>query len=229
MRPVRRLVESHRVWQRIVGSSLAVGLRVMPAQHDERFEAASQEDLRRWLSANQDRKDGIWLVTYKKGDERYIAYDDIVLELIAHGWVDSQPRALDGKRSMRRIASRSPKSSWSKSNRDRVERLEASGRMTKAGRQAVMAAKASGAWDHNAGAEALLVPDDLARALAAADAGETFEAFPPSSKRIILEWIAAAKRPKTRQRRIVETAEKAAKGERANHFRSQLKKPRSAR
>ena len=45
-------------------------------------------------------------------------------------------------------------------------------------------------------AERLEVPDDLAAALATnADAKRFFEAFPPSSKKIILTWIASAKRP----------------------------------
>ncbi|WP_344110638.1 YdeI/OmpD-associated family protein [Kribbella alba] len=34
-----------------------------------------------------------------------------------------------------------------------------------------------------------------------------FEAFPPSSKRLILQWIALAKRPETRARRIADAAE----------------------
>ena len=46
-----------------------------------------------------------------------------------------------------------------------------------------------------------------------------FEAYPPSSKKIILEWIKNAKRPETRQKRIKETAEKAEDNVRANHYR----------
>jgi uncharacterized protein YdeI (YjbR/CyaY-like superfamily) len=41
-------------------------------------------------------------------------------------------------------------------------------------------------------------------------------AFPPSPKRLILEWIAQAKKPETRQRRITKTVEMAARNERAN-------------
>ncbi|MEQ1607646.1 MAG: YdeI/OmpD-associated family protein [Hyphomonadaceae bacterium] len=51
----------------------------------------------------------------------------------------------------------------------------------------------------------------MARALHAGTSAKiNFEAFPSSSKRIILEWISAAKRSETRARRNAETAEKAA-------------------
>ena len=188
---------------------------------DVRVEVASREALQTWLAANRDRREGVWLVTFKKGypHGRYLPYDQIVEELLTQGWVDSQPRALDATRSMRRIAPRNPDSAWSKANRERVIRLEQQGRMRPAGREVVAAAKASGAWTRNMAAEALVVPQDLAKALQATGAREQFDAFPPSSRRIILEWIEAAKRDETRSRRVQETAEKAARGERANHYR----------
>ncbi|MEO7979905.1 MAG: YdeI/OmpD-associated family protein, partial [Sporichthyaceae bacterium] len=38
---------------------------------------------------------------------------------------------------------------------------------------------------------------------------------PRSAKRSALEWIVQAKRPETRARRVLDTADKAARGERA--------------
>jgi uncharacterized protein YdeI (YjbR/CyaY-like superfamily) len=46
-----------------------------------------------------------------------------------------------------------------------------------------------------------------------------FTAFPRSVKRGILEWISNAKRDETRQKRISETVELAAKNIRANQYR----------
>ena len=92
--------------------------------------------------------------------------------------------------------------------------------MTDAGRAAVAEAKRNGAWTALDAVERLEVPDDLAAALAAnADAARHFEAFPPSSKKIILTWIASAKRDETRERRIAETVELVAQNIRANHYR----------
>ena len=58
-------------------------------------------------------------------------------------------------------------------------------------------------------------PGDLAARLAADDAaGRHFAAFPPSSQRLILAWVADARRPETRERRIAEAVACAARGER---------------
>jgi uncharacterized protein YdeI (YjbR/CyaY-like superfamily) len=51
------------------------------------------------------------------------------------------------------------------------------------------------------------------------DARKHFDAFPPSARRAILEWIDAAKRPPTRAKRSEETARLAERNERANRWR----------
>ena len=185
----------------------------------DRIAVASRDELRGWLGRHGDRKDGIWLITAKKGHADYLAYDFIVEELIAYGWVDGQPRGLDDTHSARRIAPRDPSSTWSKANRERVARLEEAGAMTERGRALVEAAKRNGAWDRTTAAEDGRVPDDLAAALDRAGASETFDGFPPSSKRIILEWIAEAKTDRTRTKRIEETTSEAKLGRRAHHYR----------
>ena len=64
------------------------------------------------------------------------------------------------------------------------------------------------------------VPPDLAFALAEDPvAASFFDSFPPSSKRIILEWIANAKRPETRSTRVAEAVRLAHDDIRANHYR----------
>ncbi len=50
-------------------------------------------------------------------------------------------------------------------------------------------------------------------------AREKFEAFPKSVRRAILEWIATAKKPETRAKRVEETASKAQINERANQWK----------
>ena len=68
---------------------------------------------------------------------------------------------------------------------------------------------------------ALEIPRDLAEALDAYPvAGRFFDAFPPSSQRIILKWIAGARRSETRLQRIDATVRLAAQNVRAHHWRS---------
>lgn len=193
-----------------------------PGTDLERVFVTSRAEWRRWLSANHRQTAGIWLVTYKKAadPERYLSYDDIVEEAICFGWVDSLPRALDAERSMRLVAPRRPKSAWSAVNKARVKKLIEAGRMKPAGLAAVERAKADGSWSKIDHVEAQVTPPDLVRALAGhAGATAYFDAFPRSSKRIILEWIASAKTEATRKKRIEETALLASRNRRANHWR----------
>jgi len=192
--------------------------------HDdrERVEVNSRAEWRRWLAAHHAQTNGVWLVTYKKtaDPKRYLSYDDIVEEAICFGWVDSLPRTVDAKRSMRLVAPRRPKSAWSAVNKARVEKLARAGKMAPSGLAAIERAKADGSWSKLDAVETLVVPPDLARALARhGRASEHFASFPKSSKRIILEWIASAKTEATRRKRVEETTRKAAENRRANHWR----------
>jgi uncharacterized protein YdeI (YjbR/CyaY-like superfamily) len=112
-----------------------------------RVEVASRQELHDWLAAHGHLSPGIWLVTAKRVDpERHVAYGEIVEEAICFGWVDSRSRSLDDRRTMLLLTPRRPRSNWSRSNRERVARLTAEGRMQPAGLAAVEAAKAQGTW-----------------------------------------------------------------------------------
>jgi uncharacterized protein YdeI (YjbR/CyaY-like superfamily) len=186
----------------------------------ERVHAETVEQWRAWLHANHATSTGVWLVSWKKRTGRpAVAYDDAVTEALAVGWVDSKPGGLDEERSMLWFAPRKPGSAWSRHNKHRIARLEAEGRLLEAGRRAVDAARADGSWTRLDAVEDLVVPDDLAAALDAhPGARAAWDGFPRSTRRGILEWIVQAKRPATRAARVTETAEKAARGERANQW-----------
>ena len=175
---------------------------------------------RAWLQKHHTRANGLWLITYKiaTGKPR-VAYEDAVEEALCFGWIDSKTGKLDDERSMLWFAPRKPKTGWSRPNKLRVERLIADGLMTPAGLAKVNAAKKDGSWSALDGVEALDIPPDLRKALAAyAQAAANFEAFPRSIKRGILEWILNAKKPETRKRRIDETARLASQNVRANQW-----------
>ncbi len=95
------------------------------------------------------------------------------------------------------------------------------GLVAPAGRAAVDRAKGDGTWTALDDVERLVEPSDLAQAIDAdADARRHWDAFPPSTRRGILEWILSAKRPATRHhKRIGETVELAAQDIRANQWR----------
>jgi uncharacterized protein YdeI (YjbR/CyaY-like superfamily) len=183
--------------------------------------AETRAEWRAWLEEHHAQSRGVWLISFKKGTGKpHLSYDEMVEEALAFGWVDSKPDKLDAARTMLYFAPRKAGSGWSGPNKKRVERLLASGQMTAAGLAKVEAAKQDGSWSALDAVERLELPDDLITALEEnGDARTNFEAFPRSVKRGILEWIASAKKPETRARRILETATLAARNERANQWR----------
>lgn len=187
----------------------------------ERVEPGSREAWRRWLEQNHARGESVWLVYPRKGSGRPgPTVAEAVEEAICFGWIDSLPRRLDAERSMLLVSPRKPGSNWSAINKRRAEAMMAAGRMAPAGLARIEEAKADGSWTALDAVEALSVPADLGSALDALPAARAnFDAFPPSARRGILEWILNARTAETRRRRIAETAELAAKNLRANQWR----------
>ena len=176
--------------------------------------AESREAWHAWLAEHHADSSGVWLVSWRTHTGRpRVDYEDAVLEALAVGWIDGQAKTIDDERGAQWFAPRRPSSGWARSNRERVARLEADGLMQPAGRSAVEAAKASGMWNVFEDAERLIEPPELANLLDADPAARAnWDAFPPSARQMALGWIALAKRPETRQRRISETARQAAAG-----------------
>jgi uncharacterized protein YdeI (YjbR/CyaY-like superfamily) len=139
-----------------------------------------------------------------------------VEEALCFGWVDSTGGRVDDERGKLYFAPRKPLSAWAATNKARVERLISDGRMTPAGLAAIERARTNGWWGILDGPERLEVPKDLAAALQIRPpAIANFAAFPPSTRKMLLAWIAVARRPETRAARVAKIAEAAARNERA--------------
>lgn len=171
---------------------------------------------RAWLAAHHPQKEGIWLIMYKKASgQQRMTYDDVVEEALCFGWIDSLPRRLDDARSLLYISPRKKGSVWSALNKRRIEKLAAAGLIAPAGQAKIDAARLDGSWDALNSSDALEIPDDLAAALAANPAAERrFNAFPPGVRKQLLQQLAAAKRPETRQQRVARIVERAAENNR---------------
>jgi uncharacterized protein YdeI (YjbR/CyaY-like superfamily) len=180
-------------------------------------EADDRATWRAWLEANHATASGVWLVTWRPRSGRVgLDYEAAIEEALCVGWVDGTGGTVDQDRGKLYFAPRKPRSVWAASNKARVERLVRDGRMMPAGMAAIERAKANGSWSVLDGPERLEVPDDLAAALAARPpAPANFAGFPPSSRKMLLGWIATARRDETRAARVAEVAEAAARNERA--------------
>jgi uncharacterized protein YdeI (YjbR/CyaY-like superfamily) len=179
---------------------------------------ATRAEWRAWLEQNHTRPNGVWMISYKKAvGKPYVTYDEAVEEALCFGWIDSKGNKLDDERTMLWFTPRKPRTGWSKPNKERIARLLAAGLMAEAGQAKIDAAQQDGSWSALDAVEALEIPPDLAAALATYASAQThFEAFPRSVKRSILVWVASAKTPTTRARRIEETARLAQENQRAN-------------
>jgi uncharacterized protein YdeI (YjbR/CyaY-like superfamily) len=150
----------------------------------------------------------LWLVLYKKhSNQPTISYDEAVEEALCFGWIDGLTKSIDEEKYAVRFTPRKTGSVWSESNKKRVAKMIADGRMTPIGLAKVEEAKRNGEWEKATIREDVSnVPADLKHALQAdKTAQQNFEKLAPSHKRQYIYWITEAKRDETRQKRIRET------------------------
>lgn len=187
-----------------------------PVPHDERpqVHVESGAEWRAWLEAHHADREGVWLVAWKASTGRpRPSYEDIIEEALCYGWIDAKARSLDGERSAIWMAPRKAGSGWARTNKERIVRLEAEGRMQPPGRALIEAAKADGSWTLLDRIEALEVPPDLAAALDdRPGARDGWKALPPSAKKQSLYWLVQAKTAATRERRVESITEDVRRG-----------------
>ena len=191
----------------------------MPANDPPLVKPKDRAAWRRWLERHHATSGPIALALLKKGSSAPgVTYEEAVLEALCFGWIDSTAGRIDDDHYSVRMVRRKPTSGWSAVNKRRIRRLRAEGLMRPAGLAAIEAAKANGTWAKLDASHALEVPKDLAAAFRRhAGSKRHFDAFPPSSRRMILEWIDHAKRPETRAKRVEEAARLAKDDIRAHH------------
>jgi uncharacterized protein YdeI (YjbR/CyaY-like superfamily) len=183
------------------------------------FHARSVKDWRNWLEKNGKTEKAVFLIIYhQKSKTPSVHYAESIEHSLCYGWIDSKALKRDEESFYLSFTPRKPKSNWSKVNRERVTKMTEQGLMRPAGQAMIDLAKATGTWDGLAAAQDTIVPDDLKKLFNRnKKAFKNFDAFAPSSKRVILEWIAKAKKPETRERRVLQTVELAAENVKANH------------
>jgi uncharacterized protein YdeI (YjbR/CyaY-like superfamily) len=133
-----------------------------------------------------------------------VSYAEAIEVALCYGWIDGQKDTFDGDYWLQRFTPRTPRSTWSKINREKAEQLLTQGRMQPAGLRAVEQAKADGRWDAAYdGQRAAGIPDDLRQALEQnPTAAEFFASLDSANRYAILYRLQEAKKPETRARRL---------------------------
>ncbi len=183
----------------------------MTKKEVEIFYPRNKEEWRVWLENNHARLENVWVVFYKKASGiPTISWSDSVDEALCFGWIDSKKIAIDSEKSHQFFSKRKPKSTWSKINKIKIERLIVEGLMTQAGYKSIEIAKQNGSWTILDDVDALVIPPDLETALGKYPNSKAFfESLSNSIKKMMLYWLISAKQAETRQKRINEIADSA--------------------
>jgi len=178
------------------------------------FYAPDRAAWRAWLAANGAAEQEIWLVIYKKHTGTpCVSYDEAVEEALCFSWIDGLIKRLDDDRYAQRFTPRKPGSSWSESNKIRVRKLIAEGRMAPAGLATVTFPLDPTEDAPAPRTEPALSNDLLAQLQADEVAWASFNRLPPSHQRQYAGWIMDAARSETRRRRLEEAISKLAAGQ----------------
>jgi uncharacterized protein YdeI (YjbR/CyaY-like superfamily) len=193
----------------------------MPEKEIETFYATSIEAWRSWLLEHHRSRQSIWLIYFKKQtNQPTLSWSDAVDEALCFGWIDSTKVSIDADSFRQFFCPRKARSNWSKVNKNKVEQLIATGRMTQAGLDSIAIAKQNGSWSLLDAAEELTIPNDLEAAfLHWPGAKDFFLTLSKSARKSLLQWLLLAKRAETREKRIAELAELAAQQLKPKQFR----------
>lgn len=193
----------------------------MQKKEQEIFYPTSQTEWRKWLKKNHHSKQSVWLVCYKKKSKKpTIQWSEAVDEALCFGWIDSKRIPVDEEKFMQFFSKRKSKGTWSKVNKAKIKQLIEKGLMTNAGLKVIETAKQNGSWTILDEVEKLKIPKDLANEFKAKKGSHEFYlSLSKSAKKAILQWLAVAKRPDTRQKRIIEIVELAQQNLKPKHIR----------
>jgi uncharacterized protein YdeI (YjbR/CyaY-like superfamily) len=192
----------------------------MEKSETEIFYPKSQKAWRKWLEKNHHSQQSVWLVFYnKKSKIKSITWSEAVDVALCFGWIDSKKVKINEEKAHQFFSKRKPKSTWSKINKNKVDKLIELGLMAEAGLTCIQVAKQNGSWTILDEVEELIIPADLELAFAdKPNAKDYFLSLSKSVRKIILSWLVFAKTIETRQKRITEIVERAENKQKPKHL-----------
>ncbi|MCU1600037.1 MAG: bacteriocin-protection protein [Frankiales bacterium] len=164
---------------------------------------ATPDDWRAWLQEHHARETELVVGFHKRSTGKpCMTWSESVDEALCFGWIDAIRRRVDDETYTIRFTRRKPSSIWSAVNVAKVESLEQQGKMTDAGRAAFARRREdrTGVYSFEQGDIAF----DDAPLRAVPEAWAFWERQPPSYQKVVRHWLASAKRPETREKRLKE-------------------------
>lgn len=170
------------------------------------FYPTSILEWRNWLEKNHVDLSSVWIVFYRKHTGiPSITWSEAVDVALCFGWIDSKKVKINEEHSHQFFSKRKDKSTWSKINKNKIDDLIKSELMTPAGYESIEIAKENGSWNLLDEVEELVTPIDLLDAFSSYEnAKDYFDQLSKSTRKAMLQWLVLAKKPETRQKRILE-------------------------
>nr|WP_315034127.1 YdeI/OmpD-associated family protein [uncultured Chryseobacterium sp.] len=193
----------------------------MKAEERQKVYLNASTEWRKWLEENHHTEQSVWVVcNTRKSKLPTVDWSDLVDEALCFGWIDSTRKTIDEYSFMQLFSRRKPRSTWSKINKEKVERLISNKLMTQAGYETIDLAKKNGSWEILDSVEELTIPEDLEEAFENHDGSKDyFLSLSKSIRKMLLQWIVLAKRPETRKKRIDEIVQEASQKNKPKQFR----------
>lgn len=160
-----------------------------------------------WMVKNHAKAEGVWIKVAKAASGiKSINAPQALDVALCYGWIDGLRRGLDENYFLQKYTPRTPTSTWSVINKDKVASLIREGKMQPAGLAAIEVAKKNGRWASAYESQKnITVPEDLQAALDKNKKAKAFFARLSSQNRFaILFRIGNVKKPETRARKIQE-------------------------
>lgn len=169
-----------------------------------------------WLAENHNKSKGIWIRFYKKGSGIVsVKYKEALMEALCYGWIDGQLDKYDDDSYLQKFTPRRAKSIWSKRNIEYASQLQKEGRLKSAGLKQIETAKTDGRWEKAYDSQCnMKIPDDFIKRISKNK--KAYEFFKTLNKTNLysIGWrLQTAKKPETREKRMITIIEKLAKGE----------------
>lgn len=171
------------------------------------------DEFRAWLQANHDSATELWMgLQAKHVPDRGLTWAQAVPQALCFGWIDSVVQRIDEDSRRQRWTPRRAGSKWSAVNIAHVQRLLAQGQMHPAGIAAYERRPSGDAGYSYQEAASQLSPSQL-DTLAQNPAAQAFwDAATPTYRRVVISWMASAKRQQTRAKRLAELVTCSAEG-----------------
>lgn len=186
---------------------------------DEPFFFATEAEFRCWLEANHETAPELLVGFWKKGTGRAsMDWPQARDQALCFGWIDGVRRSLGEDTYTIRFTPRRVGSIWSRVNVERFEALKSAGLMTRLGEGAYERDKhRSGVYSYERPA-AELAPEEEMQFRKNEAAWSDWEKRPAGYRKSVLGWIAGAKKPETRAKRLGELIGISAEGRRLPQY-----------